>query len=195
MTASQTTTTCCAHAHTDAHGDDRRGRKAAGRVSHRKRAGVILATGALMLGGGVAYAAWTHSGTGTATAQATTATAINVSPGTPVGALYPEPTGGYPTGTVGSIYATVANPNNYPVQVTTVTIGSVTITPLSGRTCAAGSVVATGTGTITLATPVTLAANSGPTALTVPGALRMLSSAEDGCQGASFSAPITVTAL
>lgn len=164
-------------------------------ISKRKRAMVVFSAGTLMLGGGVAFAAWTHSGTGTANAQATTATPITVSPATPVGLLYPEPAGGYPSAAVGSIYATVANPNNYAVQVTAVTVGTVTITPIAPRTCAAGSVVASVAGPMTLGTPVTLPANSGPVALTVPGALKMIASAEDGCQGASFSAPITVTAL
>lgn len=188
---------CREHASLDVHADQETGhrRRTAATVSSRKRAAVVGAAGLLMLGGGVAYASWTHSGTGTATAQATTATPITVSPGTPVGSLYPEPTGGYPTSAVGSIYATVANPNSYPVQVTAVTVGTVAITPIAPRTCAAGSVVATVAGPMALTSPVTLPANSGPIALTVPGALKMIASAEDGCQGASFSAPITVTAL
>ena len=161
----------------------------------RKRLAVIGATGLLMLGGGVAWASWTHGGTGNASAQATTATALTVSGGTPVGALYPKPASGYPTAAVGSIYTTVANPNNYPVTITQVTVGTVTITALPGKTCAAGSVVASTVGAMTLATPITLAANSSPTAVTFPGAIEMIASAEDGCQGASFTVPITVTAV
>ena len=164
-------------------------------LSKRKRAAVVFSVGTLMLSGGVAMAAWTHSGTGTARAQATTATPITVTPGSPVGLLYPKPAGGYPSSAVGSIYATVANPNDYPVQVTSVTVGTVTITPMAGKTCAAGSVVASVAGPMTLASPITLAANSGPTALTVPGAVEMIAAAEDGCQGATFSVPVTVTAL
>ena len=160
-----------------------------------KRAGIVAMTGVLMLGSGVAMASWTHSGSGTAKAQATTATSITVTPGSPVGLLYPKPTTGYPTSAVGSIYATVANPNDYPVQVTSVTVGTITITPLAGKTCAAGSVIASVPGPMPLATPMTLAANSAPTALTVPGAIEMIAAAEDGCQGATFSVPVTVTAL
>lgn len=164
-------------------------------TNKRKRLAVVGAAGLLMLGGGVAWASWTHSGTGAAAAQAATATALNVSSGTPVGTLYPKPVGGYPTSAVGSIYMTVSNPNNYPVTITQATVGTVTTTPLAGRTCAAGSVVATTPGAMTLTTPVLLPANSAPTAVTVPGAIEMLNSAEDGCQAASFSVPVTLTAV
>jgi len=182
-------TSCCAHAHGPKHA------ATTGRVSKRKRAGIVALAGILMLGGGVAMASWTHSGSGTAKAQATTATPITVTPGSPVGLLYPKPATGYPTSAVGSIYATVANPNDYPVQVTSVTVGTITVTPLAGRTCAAGSVLASVPGPMPLITPITLAANSAPTALTVPGAIEMVAAAEDGCQGATFGVPVTVTAV
>jgi hypothetical protein len=158
----------------------------------RKRLGVILSTSILMLGGGVAWAAWTQSGTGAATAQATSATSLVVTPGTPVGTLYPKPAEGYPSTGVGAVYTTVSNPNPYPVRVVSATVGTVTITPLANRTCAAGSVVPTGTGPMALP-PIDLPANSSATAVTVPGAIEMVASAEDGCQGASFSVPITLT--
>lgn len=162
------------------------------RARTRRRAGTVVLATALMLGSGVAFAAWTNSGTGAASAAATTATALVVTPGTPASTLYPEPSGGYPNSAVGAIYTTVANPNNYPVTVTTVSIGAVSITPQAGKTCAAGSVVATA-ASMTLASPVTLAANASATAVTIPGAVKMISTAEDGCQGASFSAPVTLT--
>ena len=115
-----------------------------------------------------------------------------VSAGTPVGALYPlpagtTPTSGYGSGTTGSVATTVSSPNPFPVTITTATIGAVTTTPLTGRTCAAGSVLPT-TGA-----PITLPAHSAPTAVTVPGALYMVSTAEDGCQRATFTVPVTVT--
>ncbi|WP_157937005.1 hypothetical protein [Geodermatophilus chilensis] len=121
-----------------------------------------------------------------------------MSAGSPLGTLYPlpadtTPATGYGSGTVGAVATTVANPNPFPVTITSATLGSVTTTPLSGRTCAAGSVLPTTSAPITLDPPVTLAANSAPTAVTVPGALYMVSTAEDGCQGAAFSVPVTVT--
>lgn len=180
---------------TDIHGQPtatRADARKAGRKRNRRRAAVVFSIGALMLGGGVAWAAWTNSGTGAANAKATTATALVVTAGTPASTLYPEPSNGYPNSTVGAIYTTVANPNNYPVTVTTVSVGTVSITPQAGKTCAAGSVVATA-ASMTLATPISLPANASATAVTIPSAVKMLGTAEDGCQGASFSAPVTLT--
>jgi hypothetical protein len=164
----------------------------------RRRAGVVAGVFVLLFGGGVAVASWTATGTGTGSAQAASVSGLVVSAGTPLGALYPlpadsTPATGYGSGTVGSVATTVANPNPFPVTITTATVGSVTTNPLTGRTCAAGSVLPTTGAPITLSPPVTLAAGSGPTAVTVPGALYMVSTAEDGCQGATFTVPVTVT--
>ena len=162
-------------------------------MSKRRRFAVIGTTILLLMGGGVAYAAWTQGGTGVASAQATTVTALVVTPGSPAGLLYPKPTGGYPSTAIGAVYTTVANPNSYPVQVTAVTIGTAMITPLTGQTCAPGSVVASTTGAMTLTSPITIPAGSTGTAVTVPGAIEMISTATDGCQGAAFSVPVTLT--
>jgi hypothetical protein len=152
----------------------------------------------LLFGGGVAVASWTATGTGQGSARAASVSGLVVTAGSPLGALYPlpadtTPATGYGSGTVGSVSTTVANPNPFPVTITSATIGSVTSSPLGGRTCAAGSVLPTSSAPIALSPPVTLAAGSASTAVTVPGALYMVSTAEDGCQGASFSVPVTVT--
>lgn len=168
------------------------------RTRLRRRAGVVLGVTLLLTGGGVAVASWTATGTGQGSARAANVTGLVVSAGSPLGNLYPlpadtTPATGYGSGTVGSVATTVANPNPFPVTLTSATLGPVTTTPLSGRTCATGSVLTTTSAPITLSPPVTLAANSAPTAVTVPGALYMVSTAEDGCQGATFSVPVTVT--
>ncbi len=168
------------------------------RTSLRRRVGAALGVTLLLTGGGVAVASWTATGTGQGSARAASVSGLVVSAGSPLGALYPLPANstpatGYGSGTVGSVATTVTNPNPFPVTITTATIGSVTTNPLAGHACAAGSVLPTTSAPIALSPPVTLAANSAPTALTVPGALYMVSTAEDGCQGASFSVPVTVT--
>ena len=164
----------------------------------RRRTGVVAGIFVLLFGGGVAVASWTTTGTGQGSAQAASVSGLLVSAGSPVGALYPlpadtTPATGYGSGTVGSVATTVANPNPFPVMITSATVGSVTTSPQPGRTCAAGSVLPTTGAPIALSPPVTLAANSAPTAVVVPGALYMISTAENGCQGASFSVPVTVT--
>jgi hypothetical protein len=164
----------------------------------RRRVGVVAGVFVLLFGGGVAVASWTATGTGQGSARAASVSGLVVTAGSPLGALYPlpadtTPATGYGSGTVGAVSTTVANPNPFPVTITSATIGSVTSSPLGGRTCAAGSVLPTSSAPIALSPPVTLAAGSAPTAVTVPGALYMVSTAEDGCQGASFSVPVTVT--
>jgi len=162
-------------------------------MSRRRRFGIIGTTVVLLMSGGVAYASWTQGGSGVAAAKATTVTPLTVTSGAPAGVLYPKPSGGYPSTAIGAVYTTVANPNTYAVQVTAVTIGTITITPLAGQTCAAGSVIASTAGPMTLTTPLTIPAGSSGTAVTVPGAIEMVPTATDGCQGASFSVPITLT--
>ena len=164
----------------------------------RRRVGVVAGVFVLLFGGSVAVASWTATGTGQGSARAASVSGLIVTAGSPLGALYPlpadtTPATGYGSGTVGSVSTTVANPNPFPVTITSATVGSVTSSPLGGRTCAAGSVLPTSSAPIALSPPVTLAAGSAPTAVTVPGALYMVSTAEDGCQGASFSVPVTVT--
>ena len=164
----------------------------------RRRVGVVAGVFVLLFGGSVAVASWTATGTGQGSARAASVSGLVVTAGSPLGALYPlpadtTPATGYGSGTVGSVSTTVANPNPFPVTITSVTVGSVTSSPLGGRTCAAGSVLPTSSAPIALSPPVTLAAGSAPTAVTVPGALYMVSTAEDGCQGASFSVLVTVT--
>ena len=164
----------------------------------RRRVGVVLGVTLLLTGGGVAVASWTASGTGQGSARAASVTGLLVGAGSPVGALYPlpgdtTPATGYGSGTVGSVAATVTNPNPFPVTITSATVGSVTASPVGGRTCAAGNVLPTTTAPVPLTPPVTLAANSAPTPVSVPGALYRSPTAEDGCQGATFSVSVTVT--
>ncbi len=156
----------------------------------RKRASVIALFLAVVIAGGVAAAAWLVSGTGSATSQAASAVSLTVSAGTPTPSLYPKPAAGYGSPMVGAVYATVTNPNPFPVQLTNATFGAVASTPLAGKTCAASNVVAP--APVTLATPVTVPAN-GNAAVTVPGALEMVSTADNGCQGATFTVQVTLT--
>ena len=156
-----------------------------------KRTGVIALFLVALIGGGVAAAAWLVSGTGAATSQAASAVNLTVTAGSPTASLYPKPVGGYGSTAVGAVVALVDNPNPFPVRLTNATFGTVTATPIAGRTCAATNVIAP--APVTLATPITLPANSADTAVTIPGALEMLQTADNGCQGASFSVQVTLT--
>lgn len=159
----------------------------------RKRS--IAVTGTLVVGMstiGVAMASWLTTGTGPANGQAVTAASVTIAARTPTPNLYPKPAGAssMPTG-YGDVYGTASNPNPYPVRLTTVSYGAVTVTPASGKTCASTNVQTTAGGTLT--TPIDLPANSGTVNFTIPAALEMITNADDQCQGAIFSVVVTLT--
>jgi hypothetical protein len=147
-------------------------------------ASALLAT----TGAGVAYAAWTSNGTGTGTAAAGSAqvlTTITLE-GTAVAA------GGllYPGGT-GDVVVKVHNPNPYPVRLTS-------IAPNGAVTAVAG----TGAGTCTT-TGVTfdgatwsddshVVGANGDVKFKLADTAHMANTSDDGCQGATFSVPVTI---
>ncbi len=158
--------------------------------ARKRRVTITAVLTVALLGGGVALAAWLVSGTGPAASQATTAISLTVTAGTPTASLYPKPAGGYSSTSVGAVYANVQNSNPFPVKITGATFGTITVTPLSGRTCASSWITAP--GPVTLGTPVTVPANS-TAGVTVPGALEMGTNAETGCQGASITVQTTLS--
>ncbi|WP_410671672.1 hypothetical protein [Amycolatopsis sp. cmx-4-68] len=145
------------------------------------RRGLVVTTvvGAT-LGGGIAVAAWTSSGSGTATAKAGTATAPTTGPvdasAITTGLLYPNSSG--------TALIKITNPNPYPVKVTGIAANG---TPTATGTCAGGNV-----GWTTQAPGTTIAAGATAT-LTLPNAVAMAQNADDACQGAVFTIPVTVT--
>ena len=81
------------------------------------------------------------------------------------------------------------NPNGYPVRVTAVT-GNGTVTASGGTgTCTTTAVTFTNQAP---ASNNTIAANSSAT-FTYAGAVAMGTNPDQGCQGAVFSIPVTVT--
>ena len=163
-------------AHSSAHG------RSGGR-RYRKLLLVPLAAG-VALGTGIAFAAWTSTGSGTGEAQSTTSVDSVIAPGASTPDLYP--------GAVSSVTVTVSNPNPYPVLVTSISAGS---SNLVNTTCTAGTVTTdaravdascldkTGGGK-------TVAANgSGTYTLTT----RMSGSAVDACKLQTFTLPLTAT--
>lgn len=95
---------------------------------YRKLLLVPLAAG-VALGTGIAFAAWTSTGSGSGEAKSTTSVNSVIAPGTSAADLYP--------GAVMSVTVTVSNPNPYPVLVTSISAGS---SDLVNSTSAAGSV-------------------------------------------------------
>ncbi|MET8848965.1 hypothetical protein [Amycolatopsis sp. NPDC004625] len=151
-----------------------------------RRVLVVTTVVGATLGGGIAVAAWTSSGSGTAgakagTAAAPTATALLASAFTS-GLLYPG-------GPAGDAKIVVNNPNPYPVKVTSIVANG---TPTgSGGT---GTCTTTGVAWVAQspATGNSVPAN-GNTTLTLSGAVTLSAASDDGCQGALFAIPVTVT--
>ena len=145
---------------------------------------VLIACPAL-LGGGLAYAYWPTTGSGSAAAtngdlRAVTVTAL-IAGDTPAESLIP--------GGNADVILRVSNPNDYAVQVYSVTgNGAVTAD--------AGHAACTTTG-------VTFTPPPSPTGITVPAdstqllrlpaAASMSTTSLAACQGASFQVPVTVT--
>jgi hypothetical protein len=134
------------------------------------------------------YAAWTTNGSGSAYAKAGEAknlTTIDVSAsvGTLPNALYP--------GTDGDILIKIHNPNPYAVKVTQVAAnGAVTASGGIG-TCTTTGVTLNGP----IATSIEVAANSDSAATTLTAGAHMSSASENGCQGATFAIPVSLTGL
>ncbi|WP_433800082.1 hypothetical protein [Actinomycetospora sp. CA-084318] len=148
---------------------------------------VVLALLAAALGAaGVAVAAWFASGSGTPGLDGRTALA----PTTAAVAGSAVTTGLLTPGSSGTAVLSVTNPNPYRVRIATVAP--------AGAATASGGVGACATTGVALAAQspagVTLAP-AASTTLTLAGAVSMSTVSETGCQGATFSIPVTVTVV
>ncbi len=159
------------------------------RNTSKMRRLVGLAVALLMLGiTGLVYAQWLASGSGAVYAKA--GKAINLSTkdvsanvSTIGNLLYP--------GADGNVLVQIHNPNPYPVKVTEIS--------------AAGAVTAAnGTGPCTttgvslnspLAVSIEVGANTDSGEEVLSGAAHMSNSSDDGCQGATFTIPVTLTGV
>ena len=132
---------------------------------------------------GLVYAAWTTNGTGSGYAKAGTAqalTTVDVSAST-AATLYPG-------GPAGDVTIRVSNPNSYPVTVTGVA-GSGAITPDAGHaSCTTTGVTFTDQTGLTISVPA-----GGATTQTLSGAASMSNASVNGCQGATFTIPVTLS--
>lgn len=150
------------------------------RHSKKLTAGLGIVTAGL-LSTGIAYAAWTSSGSGVGTAKATTSIDSVLSGNTPtVGDLYP--------GASKTIEVSVSNPNDYPVEVLSFSAGS---SQAVGTTaCVAGTVrtdpiPATTSALTQSSTTATEIAGKGTAKYTLT--VRMSNSPSDDCKGATFT--------
>lgn len=152
----------------------------------RRRSLLVIAPAACVAVGVAsvaAYAYFTSSGNGTGSAstgtmQAVTISAATVSPSTP---LLP--------GGSGDVTLEVTNPNSVAVTVVSVTGSG------GGITADSGHPGCTTTG-VTFTSQTGLSDNipaGSTTAIDLPGAASMATTSSAGCQGATFSIPVTIT--
>ncbi len=129
---------------------------------------------------GLAYAAWTANGTGSGYAKAGSAQALTTSDvsGTTTSSLYP--------GTNGNVKIQINNPNPYPVSVTSVT-GNGAITDDTVGCVTTGVTFTDQTG-LDLDVP----ASSNQT-FTLNNAASMSNASDNGCQGAVFTIPVSLS--
>ena len=160
----------------------------------RRHKVVVIGASALLsvgIGVGAAWGYWTTSGVGTGTTTgaslgSVTLVAVTGSPSTPL----------YPGGT-GDVIFNITNANAYPV-----TLVSVTLEAGHSITASGGIGTCTGNGGVTFTSqtpnvviPANTAGNGYPNGYPVDltAASAMSTSSPTGCQGATFSIPITIT--
>jgi hypothetical protein len=158
------------------------------RISHKlRRRGLVLAAVAVLAAIAAAVASafvttdGSASGSGsTGTLQAVTVTAFTGGDA-PSSSLLP--------GGSADVILRVNNPNSYAVTLISVTAGPGSITADSNHgSCSPASV--TFNNQTGLATSI---AASGTTLVDLPSAASMSTSAANGCQGATFAVPVTIT--
>ena len=148
----------------------------------RKKLAVIGTMTVVLLLAGVAWAAWTVSGSGSGYAKAKTVqplTTVNVSAST-AATLYP--------GATGDVKLSIDNSgNSFGVTVTSVT-GSGVITSSGGAgLCLVSGVTYTDQTGLSLSVPASSSAT-----FTLSNAVSMGNNSDNGCQGATFTIPVSL---
>jgi hypothetical protein len=151
-----------------------------------KRRSLVVALATLVAGVGVGIASATLTSTGSGTGIASTASMTNLSllstPGTPTTPLLP--------GGTGDVTFEVSNPNDAAVTITAVSPNG-SITPSGGSGCTSSNDGVSFTAQTGLS--IIVPAHAVAQLVDLPTSVSMTSGSFNGCQGASFSIPISVT--
>ena len=152
-----------------------------------KKASVIAAAIAIVCIAGAAFAAWTASGSGNGTAQARTSIALATVAVPASGAsLYP--------GADARVTVRVTNDNDYPVRITDVAFGSAAATTTSWRARRVSDGRRRGTAVHGPDRPRARRCGTRTATFDVDG-VHMGTGAANGCQGATFTIPVTLTGV
>jgi hypothetical protein len=139
----------------------------------RRLASVGVGTAALLLAGGIAYAAWSALGVGRGAASSGAPQALGVS-ATVRGTLYPDATA--------DVLVTVSNPNPRAVTVESLALAG-TVTASAG--CSTPGVTVSLPASTTLVVPA-----GGNASVTIANGVSMTTASSSNCQGATFTIPL-----
>jgi hypothetical protein len=143
---------------------------------------LVIAALLVSLGAGAAFAYFKGSGSAHGSASTATLVTVTASAGTPTTPLLP--------GSTGDVALAVTNPNSFPVTLVSIAANG-TISADGGHPgCTATGVTFTAPTGSPL--PVTILANSTNQLVDLPGAASMSTASSAGCQGATFSIPVTI---
>ncbi|MEP6623648.1 MAG: hypothetical protein ABJC79_04345 [Acidimicrobiia bacterium] len=156
------------------------GGRAVRRRSRKRKVAVLALSLTAALGATAALAAWTVGGGGSGTATAVSSQNLTTSVATTTAALYPGITGA-------NLYLTVNNPNPFAVTITSVNANGAATADAGHVSCVTTGVTYTTTA-VSKVVPAT-----GSLSFTVPS-VAMSNTSDNGCQGATFTVPVTFTA-
>jgi hypothetical protein len=156
-------------------------------MKNHKRFLLSLATALVTVAitAGVVLAVWSANGSGSGGGAATIAQGLTVTAVTPSGVNASL----YPGGPAGPVQFTVGNPNPYNVTLTHLSWG----TPTSNNPTACPNANITLDPSAPTSASISIPAGNTTAVTTVNNVLDLAHSAPDGCQGVSFTVPITVT--
>ena len=155
----------------------------------KRRVKIALTVLACMTTGLSVFAAWTSNGSGSAYTKAGSAsplTTVDVSAST-TATLYPSQSG--------DVVVRVKNPNPYAVRVTGVALNGANsdITADSGHaSCTTTGVSFTNQTGLSLDVPAKSGGVDGEAQATLTNAASMSNASVNGCQGATFTIPVTL---
>ena len=152
-----------------------------------RRASIVAAAIAVALIAGAAFAAWTTGGTGHGTAKAKTSVALaTVAVPASGPSLFP--------GADARVTVRVTNDNDYPVRITDLAYGGAAATTVTGAqgACATG---ADAELVFTDQAGLALDVDAHTSATFDVDGVHMGTGAANGCQGATFTIPVTLTGV
>lgn len=148
------------------------------------------ATSSILVISAIVFAAWLAPGSGSATSKAGSSQALSTldASASTSATLYP--------GVNGDVTVKISNPNPFPVRVTSVALDGANsdIAPDGGHaSCSPTGVSFTDQTGLSIDVPAKSGGTNGSVTATLTGAASMSNASANGCQGATFTIPVTMS--